>query len=107
MEKDALSEEDAMHVDRQIENDLRISVVGIGGAGGNAINSMVDSGLTGVRFIATNTDHASLNSSKAQTKIRQNRKRGKQLPFISRKKRNQSRLFPWTMRILRIFNYPE
>ena len=35
----------------------RILVLGVGGAGGNAINGMIDSGLQGVEFIAVNTDH--------------------------------------------------
>jgi len=44
-------------------------VIGIGGAGGNAINNMVDSNLLGVEFIAANTDAQSLDISKAPTKI--------------------------------------
>lgn len=42
-----------------------IKVVGIGGGGNNAINRMIDSGLTGVEFIAVNTDAQALISSKA------------------------------------------
>ena len=34
----------------------RILVLGVGGAGGNAINGMIDAGLQGVEFIAVNTD---------------------------------------------------
>jgi len=34
----------------------RIKVIGVGGAGGNAVNRMIDSGLRGVQFIAANTD---------------------------------------------------
>jgi len=47
----------------------RILVLGVGGAGGNAINGMIDSGLQGVEFIAVNTDAQDLRVSKAQSKI--------------------------------------
>ena len=47
----------------------RILVLGVGGAGGNAINGMIDSGLQGVEFIAVNTDAQDLNNSKAKAKI--------------------------------------
>ncbi|WP_099975343.1 cell division protein FtsZ [Lactobacillus terrae] len=46
-----------------------IKVIGVGGAGGNAVNRMVDAGIQGVEFIAANTDLQALNHSKAQTKI--------------------------------------
>ena len=41
----------------------RILVLGIGGAGGNAINGMIESGLQGVEFIAVNTDAQDLRLS--------------------------------------------
>ena len=47
----------------------RILVLGVGGAGGNAINGMIDAGLQGVEFIAVNTDAQDLRLSKAQGKI--------------------------------------
>ncbi len=47
----------------------RILVLGIGGAGGNAINGMIESGMQGVEFIAVNTDAQDLRLSHAQTKI--------------------------------------
>ena len=47
----------------------KIKVIGVGGAGGNAVNNMIDSKLQGVRFIAANTDAQSLELSKAQDKI--------------------------------------
>ena len=47
----------------------RILVIGVGGAGGNAINKMIDSGLQGVEFIAVNTDAQDLTHSKAKQKI--------------------------------------
>lgn len=46
-----------------------IKIVGVGGAGCNAINLMIDSGLTGVQFIAMNTDQQSLVLSKAHLKL--------------------------------------
>ena len=47
----------------------RILVLGIGGAGGNAIDGMIDAGLQGVEFIAVNTDAQDLKLNKAKTKI--------------------------------------
>ncbi len=47
----------------------RIRVIGVGGGGGNAINSMIKRGLTGVDFIAANTDSQSLQSNLATTKV--------------------------------------
>ncbi len=47
----------------------RILVLGIGGAGGNAINAMIESGMEGVEFVAINTDAQDLKMSKAHAKI--------------------------------------
>jgi len=47
----------------------RILVLGVGGAGGNAINEMIDAGVEGVEFVAVNTDAQDLKTSKAQTRI--------------------------------------
>ena len=47
----------------------RILVIGVGGAGGNAINSMIDSGMQGVEFVAVNTDAQDLKLNKAHAKI--------------------------------------
>jgi len=54
-----------------VENDksAKIKVIGVGGAGGNAINNMIDSKLQGVKFIAVNTDSQALDISKAPVKI--------------------------------------
>lgn len=52
-----------------IETFARIKVIGVGGAGGAAINRMVEAGIEGVEFIAINTDAQALHNSKAQTKI--------------------------------------
>ena len=56
-------------VEPAIETFAKIKVVGVGGAGGAAINRMVDAGVDGVEFIAINTDAQALYHSKAQTKI--------------------------------------
>lgn len=47
----------------------RIKVVGVGGAGGNAVNRMIQEGMTGVEFIVCNTDLQALRSSRASVKI--------------------------------------
>ena len=54
-----------------VENDksAKIKVIGVGGAGGNAINNMIDSRLQGIKFIAVNTDSQALEMSKAPIKI--------------------------------------
>lgn len=52
-----------------IETFARIKVIGVGGAGGAAINRMVDAGIENVEFIAINTDAQALHHSKASTKI--------------------------------------
>ena len=46
-----------------------IKVIGVGGAGGNAVNRMIDDGVQGVSFVAANTDVQALNSNKAENKI--------------------------------------
>ena len=47
----------------------RILVLGVGGAGGNAINAMIEAGMQGVEFVAVNTDAQDLKMSKADAKI--------------------------------------
>ena len=51
------------------EKSAKIKVIGVGGAGGNAINNMIASKLQGVKFIAANTDAQALEISKAPVKI--------------------------------------
>ena len=51
------------------ESSAKIKVIGVGGAGGNAVNNMIDSNLQGVKFIVANTDAQALNNSKAEKKI--------------------------------------
>jgi cell division protein FtsZ len=52
------------------ESFARIKVVGIGGGGCNAVNRMIDEGLTGIEFIAVNTDAQALQFSKAKVRVR-------------------------------------
>ncbi len=56
-------------LDTNMEDVAKIKVVGVGGAGCNAINRMIDSKLHGVEFIVINTDKQSLNNSKAEVKL--------------------------------------
>lgn len=51
------------------KNSATIKVIGIGGAGCNAVNTMIDAGLEGVEFIVANTDQQVLDTSKAAIKI--------------------------------------
>ncbi len=53
----------------EIESTASIKVIGVGGAGGSAINRMHDAGLSGVELIAMNTDAQALHNSKADVKI--------------------------------------
>jgi len=52
-----------------IQTFASIKVVGVGGAGGSAVNRMKDAGLSGVQFIAMNTDAQALHNSRADIKI--------------------------------------
>jgi cell division protein FtsZ len=51
------------------ENSAKIKVIGVGGAGGNAVNNMIDAKLKGVKFIVANTDIQALEASRAEIKI--------------------------------------
>lgn len=53
----------------EIQSFASIIVVGVGGAGGSAVNRMKDAGLAGVKFVAMNTDAQALHNSKADVKI--------------------------------------
>ena len=52
-----------------LEQRAKMKVVGVGGAGGNALNRMIRSGLEGVDFVAINTDSQALEHNDAKTKI--------------------------------------
>ena len=53
----------------EVESTASIKVIGVGGAGGSAVNRMREAGLAGVEFIAMNTDAQALHSSKADVKV--------------------------------------
>jgi cell division protein FtsZ len=55
--------------DESIDQCAKIKVVGVGGSGGNAVNTMIDCQIGGVDFIVANTDVQSLRISKAPTKV--------------------------------------
>ena len=54
---------------KSVELKPRIVVIGVGGAGGNAVNNMINSGLEGVEFVVANTDAQALALSKAERRI--------------------------------------
>ncbi|MEX1140112.1 MAG: cell division protein FtsZ [Bacteroidota bacterium] len=58
-----------IELDTLSDRGAKIRVVGVGGGGGNAVNSMIDKGLVGVDFIAINTDLQSLERNKAAHKL--------------------------------------
>ena len=47
----------------------KIKVIGVGGAGGNAVNRLIEDGLEGVEFLVANTDLQALKDSQASVKI--------------------------------------
>ena len=62
--------EESNNSDRMmIDGTATIKVIGVGGAGNNAVNRMVESGIRGVEFISVNTDRQALQESKAGAKI--------------------------------------
>lgn len=56
-------------LDFDVTNDAKIAVVGCGGAGGNALNTMIEEGLQFVNFIAINTDSQALSQNRSPMKI--------------------------------------
>jgi len=55
--------------DENIDQSAKIKVIGVGGSGGNAVNTMITSGVSGVDFIVANTDAQALRMSKSPVKI--------------------------------------
>lgn len=55
--------------DESIDQSAKIKVIGVGGGGGNAVNTMIDCKISGVEFIVANTDAQALRNSKAATKV--------------------------------------
>ena len=78
------------NIEDAILDGARIKVIGVGGGGGNAVNTMIQAGLSGVEYIVANTDAQALNASLASVKIQLGREITKGLgaganPEIGRK----------------------
>jgi cell division protein FtsZ len=58
-----------VRINPEIETFAKIKVVGVGGAGGNALKRMIDSDIKGVEFVAVNTDAQDLHHSQAEHKV--------------------------------------
>ncbi len=61
---------DSTRKHQPVETFARIKVIGVGGGGQNAVNRMIEEGIEGVEFIATNTDAQALTLSKAPIRVR-------------------------------------
>ena len=61
---------DSTRKHQPVETFARIKVIGVGGGGQNAVNRMIEEGIQGVEFIATNTDAQALNLSRAPIRVR-------------------------------------
>lgn len=59
-----------MQTNPQLESFARIKVIGVGGGGSNAVNRMIEEGLTGIEFIAVNTDAQALLLANAPRRVR-------------------------------------
>jgi cell division protein FtsZ len=62
-------DDDLLEFDDESHNSAQIVVIGVGGGGGNALNNMIDCGLSGVDFVVANTDAQALKHSKAPVKV--------------------------------------
>ena len=58
-----------LEFDSSMNDGAKIKVIGVGGAGSNAVNRMIEEGVQGVEFIVANTDTQALNASRAETRI--------------------------------------
>ena len=58
-----------IEMDESFNSGARLKVVGVGGCGGNAVNTMIESGLDGVEFLAANTDSQALEKSLAGIRV--------------------------------------
>lgn len=58
-----------LQVPEKINLKPTITVIGVGGAGGNAVNNMIDTGLDGVRFVVANTDAQAIENARATNRI--------------------------------------
>lgn len=77
-------------LDRESGNLAQLKVIGVGGAGGNAINRMVEAGLENVEFISINTDKQALSNSKADVKLQIGEKVTKGLGAGAKPEKGQS-----------------
>jgi cell division protein FtsZ len=64
-----LNNNNMARINPEIETFAKIKVVGVGGAGGNALKRMIDSDIKGVEFVAVNTDAQDLHHSQAEHKV--------------------------------------
>ena len=60
---------DSEDLNYMLDGAATIKVIGVGGAGNNAVNRMIEAGIRNVEFIAVNTDRQALNLSKASSKV--------------------------------------
>ncbi len=77
-------------LDREPGNVAQLKVIGVGGAGGNAVNRMIDAGLNNVEFISINTDKQALANSKADVKLQIGEKVTKGLGAGAKPEKGQS-----------------
>jgi len=56
-------------LDENFDTVAKMKVIGVGGAGGNAVNRMINAGLTGVEFVSVNTDAMALDNNRAANRI--------------------------------------
>ncbi len=82
--------------DSLAEQKAKLKVIGIGGAGGNATNRMIQAGMQGVDFIAINTDAQDLENNAAEHKIQIGKNLTKGLGAGAKRKRYRR---SWKMRI--------
>ncbi|HEC22972.1 MAG TPA: cell division protein FtsZ [Chloroflexi bacterium] len=81
---------------REKSSYARIMVIGVGGGGSNAVNRMIQEGMSGVEFVAVNTDAQALDTSLAKTRLQIGKKQTRGLgaggdPEIGRKAAEESR----------------
>ena len=77
-------------LDRESGNLAQLKVIGVGGAGGNAVNRMIEAGLDNVEFISINTDKQALSNSKADVKLQIGEKVTKGLGAGAKPEKGQS-----------------
>ena len=77
-------------LDKESGNLAQLKVIGVGGAGGNAVNRMIESGLDNVEFISINTDKQALVNSKADVKLQIGEKVTKGLGAGAKPEKGQS-----------------